>query len=69
MSDKPPKLPRLGFAGFEDSRAAAGRSRRKATWSLRPMREPSECATADAGRFVSAAEVMQGLGRKPERTE
>jgi hypothetical protein len=45
MTDQPPRLPRLGFAGFEDSSAAAGRPRRKASWSLRPMHETGEGAT------------------------
>jgi hypothetical protein len=52
MSDKPPKLPPLGFAGFEASSAAAGRSRRNPRWALRPMHEPSEGEAVDAGRFV-----------------
>lgn len=60
-----PKLPALGFAGFEDSPAAAGRPRRKAMWSLRPVHEPSDSQAADAGRFVKEAQVLQGLGRKP----
>jgi hypothetical protein len=44
MPEQPRKLPPLGFAGFEDSRAAAGRPRRKVRWSLRPMHEPCEGA-------------------------
>jgi hypothetical protein len=67
MPDQPPKLPALGFAGFEDSPAAAGRSRRRSTWSLRPNGEPSEAMAADAARLVDAAAVLQGIGRrKPE---
>jgi hypothetical protein len=69
MPDKPPKLPPLGFAGFEASSAAAGRPRRKATWSLRPMHEPSEGKAADASRFVKEAELYAGIGRKLERKE
>jgi hypothetical protein len=69
MPDKPPKLPALGFAGFEDSSSARGRPRRRSTWSLRPTASPSEAATADAARFVSAAAIMQGIGRKPEGIE
>ena len=69
MPDKPPKLPPLGFAGFEDSSAAGGR-RRKATWPLRPMHEPSAGEASDAARrLVKEDELLQGLGRKPERTE
>jgi hypothetical protein len=65
MPDKPPKLPPLGFAGFEDSGAAAGRSRRKPRWSLRPMHEPNAGEASDAARrFVKEGEVLQGLGRK-----
>jgi hypothetical protein len=69
MRDQPPRLPRLGFAGFEDSSSARGHSRRAARWPLRPMQAPSAGATADAARFVSAAAIMQGIGRKPEGTE
>jgi hypothetical protein len=66
MPDKPPKLPPLGFAGFEDSPAAGGR-RRKATWSLRPMQVPQDSQATDAARrFVNEAELMQGLGRRKE---
>jgi hypothetical protein len=64
MSDKPPKLPALGFAGFEDSRAAAGRPRRRATWPLRPTDEGHGSRAADASRFVKEAELLAGLGRK-----
>jgi hypothetical protein len=68
MPEQPPgKPPRLGFAGFEDSRAAAGHGRRKTTWPLRPMQEAGAGEAGDAGRFANAAEVMRGLGRrKPE---
>jgi hypothetical protein len=64
MPEQPPRLPRLGFAGFEDSSSARGHSRRKPRWALRPTREPSEGATADAGRFINEAELLQGLGRR-----
>ena len=66
MPDKPPrKLPALGFAGFEDSPAAAG-YRRKRRWPLRPMYEPSAGAATDAARrFLKEDQVLQGLGRKP----
>jgi hypothetical protein len=69
MPDQPPRLPRLGFAGVEDSSSARGPRRRRSTWPLRPMHEPGEGATADATRFVSAAAIMQGIGRKPEGSE
>jgi hypothetical protein len=62
--NKPRKLPPLGFAGFEDSPAAAGRPRRKAKWSLRPVREPSDGAAVGAGRFIKEADLCAGLGRK-----
>jgi hypothetical protein len=65
MSDKPPKLPQLGFAGFEASSAAAGHGRRRSRWALRPMREPSEGEAVDASRFVKEADLCAGLGRKP----
>jgi hypothetical protein len=65
MPDENRKLPALGWAGFEDSRAAAGRRRRKATWSLRPMHEASDGATVDASRFLKARDLCAGLGRKP----
>jgi hypothetical protein len=66
MTEPPPKLPALGFAGFEDSPTARGHSRRRSTW-LRPLSpSPSEAARADAARFVDAAAIMRGIGRKPE---
>lgn len=65
MADKPRKLPPLGFAGFEDSSAAGGR-RRKATWPLRPMHEPSEGATADASRFLTKPKPYASPRRKPK---
>jgi hypothetical protein len=65
MTDQPTRLPSLGFAGFEDSSAAAGRRRRRSTWLLRPPHAPSDGATADAARFVTEVELLQGLGRKP----
>jgi hypothetical protein len=67
MPDQPPrKLPALGFAGFEDSSAAGGR-RRRATWSLRPMHEPSAGEAPDAARrLVKEAELLQGLGRRKD---
>jgi hypothetical protein len=69
MSDKLPKLPALGWAGFENSSAAAGRPHRKATWSLRPGHEPGDghgSQAPDAGRFLNERELCAGLGRKPE---
>lgn len=64
MPEQPPKLPPLGFAGFENSPAAAGH-RRKPTWPLRPMRAPHDSQATDAARrFVREAEVLQGLGRR-----
>jgi len=69
MPDKPPRLPRLGFAGFEDSRAAAGHARRKPRWWLRPTGEEHDGQAADAGRFVKEAELYAGIGRKLERKE
>jgi hypothetical protein len=67
MPDERPRLPKLGFAGFEDSPAAGGR-RRKATWPLRPLHDPSAGEATDAARrFVNEDQVLQGLGRrKPE---
>jgi hypothetical protein len=67
MADKTtPKLPRLGFAGFEDSPAAAGR-RRRATWSINPMREPGAGEATDAARrLLNEDQVLEGLGRKAE---
>jgi hypothetical protein len=65
MPGKPPKsrLPD-NFASFEASGAATGRRRRRATWSLRPMHEPSGGAAVDAARFVREAELCAGLGRR-----
>jgi hypothetical protein len=67
MPDQPQKLPAIGWAGFEDSPAAAGRSCRKARWAINPLRAEGR-ASAEAARFTSLeGELMQGLGRrKPE---
>jgi hypothetical protein len=55
------------FGGFEDSRAAAGRRRRKTRWSLRPAGEGQDSQAPDAGRFITKAKLYEGLGRrKPE---
>jgi hypothetical protein len=52
MPDDRPRKPRLtdNFAAFDTDPRRSGR--RKSRWSLRPMHEPSEGATADAG-FVA----------------
>jgi hypothetical protein len=65
MPDKPPRLPRLdNFASFGPD--ALGQVRRKPTWPLRPMHEPSAGEATDAARrFVGEAELLQGLGCKP----
>jgi hypothetical protein len=64
MPDQPPRLPRLGFAGFEDSSAARGHSRRRSTW-LRPLSpSPAEAARADAARLITKAKLYEGLGRR-----
>ena len=69
MPDKPRKLPALGFAGFENSSAAAGHGRRRTRWAINPMRAEAH-ASAEGGRLAALeGELMQGLGRKPERTE
>ena len=69
MTDERPKLPALGFAGFENSSAAAGRRSRKARWSINPLRDEAS-ASAAATRFSHLeGELRQGLGRKPEREE
>jgi hypothetical protein len=67
MPDKPRKLPALGFAGFEDSSAAAGHSRRKGRWAINPLRAEAR-ASAEGGRLAGLeGELLQGLGRrKPE---
>jgi hypothetical protein len=62
VSDKSPKLPPLGFVGFE---ASAGIGRRKSRWPLNPMRAEAS-ASAEAARFSNLeADLMQGIGRKP----
>ena len=69
MSDKLPKLPQLGFAGFEASSAAAGTGRRKSRWAINPLQAAARAST-EAARFSNLeAELMQGIGRKPERRE
>jgi hypothetical protein len=69
MPEQPRKLPQLGFAGFEDSRAAAGRSRRKARWSINPVRDGARASAVDA-RLASIADgIARGIGRKPEGSE
>jgi hypothetical protein len=69
MSDKPPKLPRLGFAGFSAEDAAAGGSRRKRRWLLWPNQEAG--AGAAVARICTnlEPELLQGLGRKPRGRE
>jgi hypothetical protein len=67
MPARPPKLPALGFAGFEDSPAAGGGRRRRSRWSIRPTEEPGERLAADAARFVDQAALYAGLGRRPEK--
>jgi hypothetical protein len=66
MPDKPRKLPPLGFAGFEASAAAGGRSRRKPMWSLHPLREPGDAATMEARRILDEDQVQAGIGRRPK---
>jgi hypothetical protein len=69
MTDKPRKLPRLGFAGFEDSSAAAGTGRRKPRWAINPLRDGAR-ASAEGARLASLADgIARGIGRKPEGTE
>jgi hypothetical protein len=69
MPDQPPRKPRLpdNFAAFDtDPRRSA---RRKPRWSINPLRDGAR-ASAEAARFSSLeAELLAGLGRKPERTE
>lgn len=65
----PAKLPALGFGGFENSPAAAGPGRRKARWSINPLRDEARASAVDA-RLASIADgIARGIGRKPERTE
>jgi hypothetical protein len=67
MPDEPPKMPALGFAGFENSAGATGRSRRKSRWAINPLRAEAS-ATAEAARFSNLeGELMQSLGRKPAK--
>jgi hypothetical protein len=69
MPDKPPKLPPLGFAGFEASSAAAGTGRRKSRWAINPLRDEAT-ATAEAARLSNLeVGVYAGIGRKLERKE
>jgi hypothetical protein len=67
MPDKPRKLPRRdNFASF-DAVQGAGGSRRKPTWSLCRADASANDAKADvARRLVGEAELLQGLGRRPE---
>jgi hypothetical protein len=68
MPDQPLRKPlELGFAGFEASPAAAGRPRRKATWSLRPMHAAGEGAAVDGSRFVTEADYVQASGGRSRR--
>jgi hypothetical protein len=66
MPDQRPVKPRLpdNFASFDIDPRGSGR--RKPRRSLRPMHEPSEGAPAEAARFVKEADVLRGLGRKPQ---
>jgi hypothetical protein len=67
VPDKPPRKPLElgGFAGF----AAITTGRRKVRWSINPPRAEAR-AGAEAARFSSLeAEIMRGIGRKPERTD
>jgi hypothetical protein len=66
MAKAPPRLPKLGFAGFEDSPAAGGGRRRKPEYLIRPFEEPGNSATAEARRILPEAKVQQGIGRKEE---
>jgi hypothetical protein len=65
MPNNPPEKPRLpdNFAAFDIDPRRSGR--RKPTWRLRPTHAPSEGATADAARFITKANLYEGLGRKP----
>jgi hypothetical protein len=67
MPDQPPpKLPAIGWAGFEKSPAAAGHGRRKSRWAINPLRDGAR-ASAESARFSSLeAELLQGLGRRKE---
>ena len=66
MPDQPRKPPKIAppdnFASFDP----LSRGRRKPQWSLHPTREQTGNATADAGRFITEAELMQGLGRRKQ---
>jgi hypothetical protein len=67
VTDERPRLPRLdNFASFE-AVPGAGRPRRRAMWSIHPLRAET-LASAEAARFTSIeAELLAGLGRrKPE---
>jgi hypothetical protein len=66
MPTKPPKLPPLGFAGFEDSAAAGGGRRRGRRWQLFPVKDPGADQDADVSRWANEAELMAGLGRRKE---
>jgi hypothetical protein len=62
--NQPPKLPADAFASFAAVPGAAGR-RRRSTWPLRPMHEPSAGEATDAARrFVNEDQVLQALGRR-----
>jgi hypothetical protein len=63
-NNNPPKPLAIGWAGFENSPAAAGHRRRRTGWALNPLREPVNAATAEARRILPEREVEQGLGRK-----
>lgn len=68
-TNRPPKLPRLGFASFGPDALGQG-MRRKPRWSINPLREPSAGQASDtARRFVNEDEVLQRLGRKPGRAD
>ena len=67
MTEKPPKT-RLpdNFASFAVGHTQPGR---KPRWSINPLQAAARAST-EAARFSNLeAELMQGIGRKPERTE
>jgi hypothetical protein len=69
MPDQPRKLPALGFAGFEDSSAAGGHSRRRRWFPIHTTETPGERQAADVSRFVDRAALCKGLGRRPDGGE
>ena len=70
MPDKPRKLLPLGFAGFEDSPAAAGGSRRKARWSLRPREpKPVPASRAPASQASSPSCTQASAGSRNEQND